>query len=116
MDALHRSHVYFLPSFRESTPVTLLESYLAGCYPIVADTSAQGEIVRRAGGRAVPVESPAQVVRDLADAVILSDTRKGELFGLMDGARKEIGSYFDSRNYDREIARAYASGGTGGNL
>ena len=49
--ALQDHHIYFLPSFRESTPVTLLEAYLAGCYAVVADTSAQGEIVRLAGGR-----------------------------------------------------------------
>ena len=35
--ALHGSDVYLLPSFREGTPVTLLEAYLAGCYPVVAD-------------------------------------------------------------------------------
>jgi glycosyltransferase involved in cell wall biosynthesis len=66
---LHASDVYLMPSFRETTPVTLLEAMLAGCYPVVADISAPGEIVRELGGDAISCESVQDLVCNLAKAV-----------------------------------------------
>lgn len=106
--ALHRSDIYFLPSFRESTPVTLLEAYLAGCYPVVADTSAQGEIVRMAGGCAVPLSDLDGLVDGLAKAVIECNARRATLFAEMSEARKTLCEYFTSDRYDMEVAAAYA--------
>lgn len=105
--ALQRSHVYFLPSFRESTPVTLLEAYLAGCYPVVADTSAQGEIVRLAGGTAVPVNDMESLIQGLADAVIRCDQNRNALSAETEKARQTLLQYFDSSLYDETIQEAY---------
>jgi glycosyltransferase involved in cell wall biosynthesis len=105
--ALQRSHVYFLPSFRESTPVTLLEAYLAGCYPVVADTSAQGEIVRLAGGTAVPVNDMESLIQGLADAVIHCDQNRNQLPTIVENARQKLLQHFDSTRYDEVIATAY---------
>jgi len=66
---LHASDVYLMPSFRETTPVTLLEAMLAGCYPVVADISAPGEIVREMGGEAVSCESVEDLVCNLANTL-----------------------------------------------
>jgi glycosyltransferase involved in cell wall biosynthesis len=108
--ALQDHHIYFLPSFRESTPVTLLEAYLAGCYPVVADTSAQGEIVRLAGGTAVPLTDINGLVDGLADALLECDTDRARL-RIENGKSLEIlAEYFHSDRYDREIASAYAVG------
>jgi glycosyltransferase involved in cell wall biosynthesis len=109
LDALQGSDVYLLPSFRESTPVTLLEAYLAGCYPVVADTSAQGEIVRMAGGSAVPVTSMAQLIDGLAEAIIDCAHRRSELPNLMAESRAKLISHFDSARYDQAIADAYGT-------
>lgn len=105
--ALHATDVYFLPSFRESTPVTLLEAYLAGCYPVVADTSAQGEIVRMAGGSAVPVTDMEGLIRGLAEAVIECHRTRAELPAKVEASRLRVISHFDSERYDRAIADAY---------
>lgn len=105
--ALQRSHVYFLPSFRESTPVTLLEAYLAGCYPVVADTSAQGEIVRLVGGTAVPVNDMESLIQGLADAVIRCDQTRDSLPAVVEKARQSLLQHFDSNRYDQVIADAY---------
>lgn len=105
--ALHATDVYFLPSFRESTPVTLLEAYLAGCYPVVADTSAQGEIVRMAGGSAVPVVDVEGLVRGLAEAVIECHRTRAELPAKVEASRQRVIAHFDSERYDRAIADAY---------
>jgi glycosyltransferase involved in cell wall biosynthesis len=106
--ALQATDVYFLPSFRESTPVTLLEAYLAGCYPIVADTSAQGEIVRLAGGAAVPLTDIDGLVDGLADALLECDANRARLREENEKSLVILAEYFHSDRYDREIAAAYA--------
>lgn len=106
--ALQSSHVYFLPSFRESTPVTLLEAYLAGCYPVVADTSAQGEIVRLAGGIAIPLTDMNGLVEGLAEALLDCERRRPDLKAETEKSRLILCEYFHSDRYDTEIATAYA--------
>jgi len=106
--ALQAIHVYFLPSFRESTPVTLLEAYLAGCYPVVADTSAQGEIVRMAGGIAVPVTNIDTLVQGLADGIIWCSTHRDQLPALNHRSIELITEYFSSSRYDQALDDAYA--------
>lgn len=105
--ALHAADVYFLPSFRESTPVTLLEACLAGCYPVVADTSAQGEIVRLVGGSAVPTESVEQLVDGLAAALIWCHEHPEEVRRIAANAATEVARHFASTRYDDAIAEAY---------
>jgi len=105
---LQKNDVYFLPSFRESTPVTLLEAYLAGCYPVVADTSAQGEIVRMAGGTAVMAESMDGLIQGLADAIIWCANHRNELPELANQAGARIAHLFSSDRYDATLEEAYA--------
>jgi len=104
---LQQTDVYFLPSFRESTPVTLLEAYIAGCYPVVADTSAQGEIVRLAGGRAVPVSSTEGLVDGLAEAIEWCAAHREELLPLARSAADKVAEHFGAERYDRIVDEAY---------
>jgi glycosyltransferase involved in cell wall biosynthesis len=104
---LRSTDVYFLPSFRESTPVTLLEACLAECYPVVADTSAQGEIVRFAGGRAVSADNMDSLVRGLADAIIWCANHRDELRLLAAASVERIAEHFSSERYDATLEQAY---------
>ncbi len=105
--ALHRSDVYFLPSFRESTPVTLLEAVLAGCFPVVADTSAQGEIVRLAGGRAVAADTQEEMVEGLAAAVLWCARNRDLLPAETAASTEKIISNFSSVRYEQTLDEAY---------
>jgi glycosyltransferase involved in cell wall biosynthesis len=105
--ALQTTDVYFLPSFRESTPVTLLEAYLSGCYPVVADTSAQGEIVRLAGGSAVPMKDVDSLIRGLADAVEWCARNREQLPELASHAARIVAEHFSSERYDTTLDDAY---------
>jgi glycosyltransferase involved in cell wall biosynthesis len=105
--ALQCTDVYFLPSFRESTPVTLLEAYLASCYPVVADTSAQGEIVRLAGGHAVPVETMDKLIEGLADAILWCAAHRDELSSLAEDSAKRVAEHFSSTRYQATLEDAY---------
>ncbi|MFT6793480.1 MAG: glycosyltransferase involved in cell wall biosynthesis [Rubritalea sp.] len=107
IEALQDSEVYFLPSFRESTPVTLLEAYLANCYPVVADTSAQGEIVKLAGGKAVAVNNVNDLIEGLADAIKWCSQNRDELPVMAEVSRKEILKRFSTACYEKTLSRAY---------
>ena len=69
-DALKKSHVFLLPSFRENAPGTILEAMLAGCVPVVVDASAQGDIVSSDCGFKVPVKTASEITDGLAEAII----------------------------------------------
>jgi glycosyltransferase involved in cell wall biosynthesis len=105
---LHESDVYFLPSFRESTPVTLLEACIAGCYAVVADTSAQGEIVRSCGGSAVPVSDMETLIQGLANAVIWCANNMSEARKVATEAAEKVAVLFGSEQYDNTVAMAYS--------
>ena len=107
LQALQNTDVYLLPSFRETMGMTLVEAILAGCYPVVADTSAQGEIVRLAGGTAVPVTDMESLIQGLADAVIHCDQNRDQLPTIVENARQKLLQHFDSTRYDEVIAKAY---------
>ncbi|MDH4445874.1 MAG: glycosyltransferase [Akkermansiaceae bacterium] len=106
--ALQESDIYFLPSFRESTPVTLMEAYLAGCYPVVADASAQGEIVRLMGGIAVKAESQETMAKGLADALVWCHENRELLADENAVAREKVCSYFFAERYDSILTEAYS--------
>jgi glycosyltransferase involved in cell wall biosynthesis len=108
LQALHDADVYFLPSFRESTPVTLLEACLAGCFPIVADTSAQGEIVRAVGGSAIPTDSPESLVGGLADSLLWCADHLDEVRERAESAAAEVAARFSSSRYDAAIQEVYS--------
>lgn len=106
--ALHDHDVYFLPSFRESTPVTLLEACLAGCYPVVADTSAQGEIVHLVGGHAVPVSSIESLIQGLANAVMWCEKNPESLGTVSQSTVEAIRNHFSGTNYEQALESAYS--------
>lgn len=114
--ALQQTDVYFLPSFRESTPVTLLEACLAGCYPVVADTSAQGEIVGLVGGTAVAVESMEALVEGLANAIEWCATHRDEMRSTALAAAQQVTDMFSSDRYDELVDRAYRIALSGGGM
>lgn len=105
--ALWNADVYFLPSFRETMGMTMVEAMLAGCYAVVADTSAQGEIVRLAGGAAVPVTTMDELVGGLADAVLWCHTHREELGNIAAQTIPIIVENFSAERYDRVIEATY---------
>jgi glycosyltransferase involved in cell wall biosynthesis len=109
-DYIHRlkeSDVYFLPSFRETTPITLLESALAGCYPIVADNSGAGEIVQRIGGKAVPAHDRGQIVSDLADALEWCDRNRSAIASEAQKASAKAADEFGKAHYIQRMNEIY---------
>lgn len=106
--ALRDSDIYFLPSFRETTPITLIEALLAGCHPIVADASAPGELMRELGGDAVAADSPEEMVEGLATAV-LAFSRDGAEADIAESLVTALTDKFSRETYRDAIMEAYRS-------
>ncbi len=104
---LKESDVYFLPSFRETTPITLLEAALAGCYPLVADSSGAGEIVRLIGGTAVAARDRGQIVAGLADALQWCDRNRSTIASEAMTASAKAADEFGKSRYTRRIHEIY---------
>jgi len=106
---LKDSDAYFLPSFRETSPITLLEAAMAGCYPVVADSSGAGEIVRRIGGAAAPAQSRGQIVADLVERLQWCDRNRAEMRGAAQAASDNVASEFSQEHYLKTIDGLYSS-------
>lgn len=106
-EKLRSSDVYLMPSFRDTTPVTLLEAIIAGCYPIVTDTSAAGEIVRSVGGHAVPLTNPDDMVFRIADALWWCNRENKSMKQVAASAGATISRLFSEYAYCETINIAY---------
>lgn len=104
---LKESDIYFLPSFRETTPVTLLEAALAGCVPVVADASAAGEMSRLIGGDSIPAGTPDELVQGLADAVSRLHGDRSLLQKRSIAVSKAAADRYSEERYREVIRNAY---------
>jgi glycosyltransferase involved in cell wall biosynthesis len=104
---LKECDIYFLPSFRETTPVTLLEAALAGCLPVVADTSAAGEMARLIGGVAIPTETPAGLVDGLALALEELHKDRTKLCSMSIAVSQAAAENYSEERYRETVRRAY---------
>lgn len=107
LKALAESHLYLLPSFRETSGITLLEAMLAECVPVVVDASAQGETVREAGGYAVSVSHPEATATELADVICLLDRDRKLLREKAQASRKYVVERHSREAYLETINRIY---------
>jgi glycosyltransferase involved in cell wall biosynthesis len=105
--ALQAADIYLLPSFRETTPVTLQEAILAGCYPIVADASAAGEMTRIAGGCAIRADTPDEMIDGLADALIRAAGDVPKIQEIAKQAAINVANHFAEDRYYQIISEAY---------
>jgi glycosyltransferase involved in cell wall biosynthesis len=106
---LGNTHVYLLPSLRESVGLTMMEAMLAGCVPIVADCGGPNFIVTEDCGYKVAVSNPNRMAREIADVIIAIDrdrkiiAEKGAL------ASQRIAVHFTEDNYRRKVNAVYTA-------
>lgn len=112
-EAYHRelgaSHVYLLPSFRESAGLTMMEAMLAGCVPVVANCGGPGHIVTETCGFRIPVTSLPRMVADLEEAIVAIDRRRDFITQYGTAASRRIVEHFSEDNYRRTVNSIYES-------
>jgi glycosyltransferase involved in cell wall biosynthesis len=106
---LGTTHIYLLPSLRDSAPVTLEEAMLAGCVPVVADCGGPAVVVTDECGFKIPVSNRRQMVEDLANVILTLDHRREIILQKGAAAAKRIATAFAEENYRQAINAVYQS-------
>jgi glycosyltransferase involved in cell wall biosynthesis len=106
---LRSSHIYLLPSLRDSAGITLAEAMLAGCVPIVADCGGPGQIVTEECGFKVPPTSPRDLIEKIANIIVELDRNRDILRQKGPLAARRIEENFTEENYRRVVNSVYQS-------
>ena len=106
---LGNTHVYLLPSLRESVGLTMMEAMLAGCVPVVADCGGPNFIVTDECGCKIPVSSRRQMVESMVNAILTIERDRNIILTKGRLASKRIAGHFTEDNYRRTVNAVYAS-------
>jgi glycosyltransferase involved in cell wall biosynthesis len=106
---LGRTHIYLLPSMRESVGLTMMEAMLAGCIPIVADCGGPKLIVTEDCGYKVPVSTINGMVENIADIILMIERDRRILSEKGPLASKRISANFGEENYLNTVNAIYRS-------
>jgi len=104
---LGRTHLFLLPSMRESVGLTMMESMLAGCVPIVADIGGPNLIVTQECGYKIRVSTIDHMVREIADLIVTIDRNRNILAEKGSAGSKRIATVFTEENYRQTTSAVY---------
>jgi glycosyltransferase involved in cell wall biosynthesis len=104
---LGRTHIYLLPSMRETVGLTMMEAMLAGCVPIVADTGGPKVTVTDECGYKIPVTKPSQMANQIAKVIVEIDRNRKIISekGLL--ASKRIMEAYSEDHYLATVGAVY---------
>ena len=105
---LRESHIYLMPSLRDSASITLMEAMLAGCVPIVLDAGGPGEIVNEECGFKIQPLSPGYVIEEIRKIIVTIHSNRTILKRLSRAATNRIRQTYSVQNYLATIESAYA--------
>jgi glycosyltransferase involved in cell wall biosynthesis len=105
---LGATHIFLLPSFRESSGLTMMEAMLAGCVPVVADCGGPAHIVTDECGFKIPVSNAEELVRCLAETILSLDRNRSIIGAKGRAAAERVASHFSEEKYRKSINDVYA--------
>jgi glycosyltransferase involved in cell wall biosynthesis len=106
---LGSSHIFLLPSLRESAGLTMMEAMLAGSVPVVVDAGGPGSIVTEECGYKIPATNRPRMIHKLAEAVILIDRNRQLILDKGRAASLRIATHFSEVNYRDAVNAVYES-------
>lgn len=106
---LGQTHLFLLPSLRESSGLTMMEAMLAGCVPIVADCGGPRHIVTDECGYKIPLSNPNELVHCLTKIIFDIDRNRDVILAKGRAAVERISSHFNEQNYRKSINEVYWS-------
>ena len=106
---LGNTHVYLLPSLRESVGLTMMEAMLAGCVPIIADCGGPNYIVTDDCGYKIAVSSRKQMIGDMVNTVLTIDRDRKIILDKGKLASRRIAGHFTEDNYRQAVNAVYSS-------
>jgi glycosyltransferase involved in cell wall biosynthesis len=106
---LGSTHIFLLPSFRESAGLTMMEAMLAGCVPVVAGCGGPADIVTAESGYQIPVTHRREMVGRLAETIVMLDRNRQLIREKGQAASARIAMHFSEENYRKTINALYRS-------
>ncbi len=106
-ETLGRTHVYLLPSMRETVGLTMMEAMLAGCVPVVADNGGPRVTVTDECGFRIPTGSVKNMARAIADIMMDLDRDRNRMIRMGQAASKRIATVYTENHYLEEVNAVY---------
>lgn len=103
------THIFLLPSMRETVGLTMLEAMLAGCVPVVADNGGPRLSVTPECGYKVPVTTLARMADEIADIVEAIDHDRQIIRRKGMEASKRVATCYSEDHYRRIVNAVYAA-------
>jgi glycosyltransferase involved in cell wall biosynthesis len=104
---LGRTHIFLLPSLRESSGLTMMEAMLAGCVPVVADCGGPGFIVTDECGFKIPVGNRHLLTEQLSKTIIAIDSDRKIILEKGRAASQRIVTGFSEEHYRATVNEVY---------
>ncbi|MDE3100067.1 MAG: glycosyltransferase family 4 protein [Verrucomicrobiota bacterium] len=101
------THIYLLPSMRETVGLTMLEAMLAGCVPIVADSGGPRITVTEDCGYKIPVSNSSRIAEEIANIIITIDRNRQIVLDKGAKASNRIIERFTEAHYRRTVNAVY---------
>jgi glycosyltransferase involved in cell wall biosynthesis len=101
------THIFLLPSLRESAGLTMMEAMLAGAVPVVADCGGPASIVTNDSGYKIPITSSHQMVQEMAEILVAMDRNRQLIAEKGRAASARIATHFSEDNYRQTIKGIY---------
>jgi glycosyltransferase involved in cell wall biosynthesis len=106
---LGATHIFLLPSLRESAGLTMMEAMLAGCVPIVANCGGPAHIVTDECGYRIPVTRRDAFIDELANIIITLDHNRETIGKKGRAAAERIATYFTDETYRKAVNDVYVA-------
>jgi len=106
---LRQTHIYLMPSLRDTASITLMEAMLAGCVPIVLDAGGPGEIVNEECGFKIQPLSPRYVIEQIGKIIVSIHADRRILKRLSRAATDRITQTYTVQNYLAAVESAYVA-------
>jgi glycosyltransferase involved in cell wall biosynthesis len=104
---LGETHIYLLPSMRETVGLTMMEAMLAGAVPVVADNGGPRLTVTEECGYKIPVTSISRMAGQIADVITAIDKDRSLITRLGQAASRRIAENYTEEHYIQAINAAY---------
>jgi glycosyltransferase involved in cell wall biosynthesis len=106
---LRQTHIYLMPSLRDSASITLMQAMLAGCVPIVLDAGGPGEIVTEECGFKIQPRSPRYVIEQIRKIIVSIHADREILKRLSRAATDRITETYTVQNYLAAVEGVYVA-------
>ena len=106
---LGETHIFLLPSMRETVGLTMMEAMLAGAVPIVADNGGPRLTVTDECGYRIPVTTPVRMAAQIAEVIIALDRDRNLITQKGRAASQRITAHYAEENYRRSVNEVYAT-------